>query len=88
VDLLIGDRAFVKRGIGRCALQLLTETLRARGDVSLLALTTSVHNHTARRAFEAAGFRVLRQYARSDYGLCYLMVLQLCTHGGSASEKA
>jgi len=87
VDLLIGDPAFVRRGIGRCVLQLLTEALRARDDVSLLALSTSVHNHTARRAFEAAGFRVLRQYTPSGYGLCNLMVLELFTHGGSASEK-
>ena len=79
VDLLIGEPAFVGHGIGPCALQLLTEALRARGDVPLIGLTTSVHNHAARRAFETSGFRVSREYAPSGYGLCYLMVLQLRT---------
>ena len=79
VDLLIGEQDFVGHGIGPRALQLLTEALQARGDVPLIGLTTSVHNHAARRAFEASGFQVLRQYAPSRYGLCYLMVLQLRT---------
>jgi RimJ/RimL family protein N-acetyltransferase len=44
VDLLIGDLAFVGRGIGPKALLVLVSQLRQRGDVSLVGLSPSVQN--------------------------------------------
>lgn len=77
IDLLIGDGSLVGHGVGPAALELLGKQLRERGGTPLLGLTTSIDNVSARRAFEKAGFRVLRQYEPPGYGSCYLMVRHL-----------
>jgi RimJ/RimL family protein N-acetyltransferase len=77
VDLLIGDLAFVGRGIGPKALLILVSQLRQRGDVPLVGLSSSVQNLFAQRAYAKAGFHILREYHVPVYGQLCLMVCNL-----------
>jgi RimJ/RimL family protein N-acetyltransferase len=77
VDLLIGDLAFVGRGIGPKALLALVSQLRQRGDVPLVGLSSSVQNLFAQRAYAKAGFHILREYYVPVYGQLCLMVFNL-----------
>jgi RimJ/RimL family protein N-acetyltransferase len=77
VDLLIGDLAFVGRGIGPKALAILVSQLRQRGDVPLVGLSPSVRNLSAQRAYAKAGFHILREYHVPIYGQLCLMVCNL-----------
>lgn len=56
VDILIGEEAFLGRGIGPVALQLLAEILSSQG-VSSMGLGTHADNARACRAFRKAGFQ-------------------------------
>jgi aminoglycoside 6'-N-acetyltransferase len=77
VDILIGDVEFVGRGVGPKAILVLVSQLRQRGDIPLVGLSPSVQNLSAQRAYEKAGFRILREYHPPIYGRCYLMVCRL-----------
>ncbi|WP_460206428.1 GNAT family N-acetyltransferase [Scytonema sp. NUACC21] len=77
IDILIGEVSCVGRGIGPQALQLLIKRLREDPSIPLLGLTTSIHNHAAKRAYSKAGFRDLREYDPPGYGRCLLMVMNL-----------
>jgi RimJ/RimL family protein N-acetyltransferase len=77
VDLLIGDLAFVGRGIGPKALLILVSQLRQRGDVPLVGLSPSVQNLSAQRAYAKTGFHILREYHVPVYGQLCLMVCNL-----------
>jgi RimJ/RimL family protein N-acetyltransferase len=77
VDLLIGDPAFVGRGIGPKALLILVSQLRHQGDVPLVGLSSSVQNLFAQRAYAKAGFHILREYHVPVYGQLCLMVCNL-----------
>ncbi|MDJ0910847.1 MAG: GNAT family N-acetyltransferase [Woeseiaceae bacterium] len=77
IDLLIGPREGIGRGIGRRALELAVAEIQAEGIAHLAALTTSVDNHGAHRAFAGAGFRIDREYVPEGFGRCYLMVRDL-----------
>jgi RimJ/RimL family protein N-acetyltransferase len=77
VDLLIGDPAFVGRGIGPQALLILVSQLRHRGDVPLVGLSSSVENLFAQRAYAKAGFHILREYYVPVYGQLCLMACNL-----------
>jgi RimJ/RimL family protein N-acetyltransferase len=77
VDLLIGDPAFVGRGIGPKALRMLVSQLRHRGDVPLVGLSSSIQNLFAQRAYAKAGFHILREYHVPVYGQLCLMVCNL-----------
>ena len=76
-DILIGDVAWIGRGIGPRALQLLLARLSATGKFSMLGLCTSASNHAAIRAFEKAGCPRLRQYDDPVYGRCWVMAATL-----------
>ena len=76
-DILLGNTANVRKGIGVAALQALTAEIRRDPTVALIGLTTSVANVHAHRAFEKAGFRITRQYDPNGLGPCHLMVLNL-----------
>jgi RimJ/RimL family protein N-acetyltransferase len=76
VDLLLGEREDVGKGLGPHALAVLITRLRAEPAIPLVGLTTSVDNVHAQRAFEKAGFRIARQYDPPGFGDCYLMVLE------------
>jgi RimJ/RimL family protein N-acetyltransferase len=77
IDILLGERSTIGRGIGPAALQLLVEQLRCDPGVPLLGLTTSVENASAHRAFAKAGFHIARQYDAGAIGLCHLMIRDL-----------
>jgi len=76
-DILLGNTANVRKGIGVAALQALTAEICRDPTVALIGLTTSVANVHAHRAFEKAGFRITRQYDPNGLGPCHLMILNL-----------
>ncbi len=77
IDLLIGREERIGRGIGKRALELAVAEIQTEGVARLAALTTSVENHGAHKAFTGAGFHVDREYAPEGFGRCYLMVRDL-----------
>lgn len=77
VDLLIGERSAVARGMGGKVLAAMEEKLGAMDDVPLVGLTTAKDNKFAHRAFERAGYRVAGEYTPEAYGPCYLYVKKL-----------
>ncbi len=77
IDLFIGAERRTGRGFGRRALELAIDELQKERVASLAALTTSVKNTRAHRAFTRAGFRIDRAYTPDDFGPCYLMVRHL-----------
>ena len=77
IDLLIGAKSNTGRGAGRRALELALVELRGEGIAKLAALTTSVENQIAYKAFADAGFKIDREYSPGEFGRCYLMVRDL-----------
>ena len=77
LDLLIGSKRDIGRGIGGQALELVVQELRAERIAPLAALTTSVDNHSAHKAFARAGFRTDRKYSPEGFGRCFLMLRKL-----------
>ena len=77
VDLFLGERSWLGKGIGPKALALLLALLRDDASIALVGVSTSVENVSARRAFEKAGFRVSRQYSPPRFGACYLLLASL-----------
>lgn len=77
IDLLIGASDRTGRGFGTRALELAVAEIRAEGIAPLAALTTSVENHVAHKAFAGAGFTIDREYSPEGFGRCYLMVREL-----------
>jgi len=84
IDILIGEPELLGRGIGPRALVLLLAKLRGEG-VRFAGLGTSTSNRVAIRAFEKAGFRVLRDFEDPEFGPCKYMVAQL---SGAAEQPA
>ena len=74
IDLLLGEAAYVGRGIGPAALEALICQLKAEPGLSVAGLTSSTDNVYAHRAFVKAGFRLLREYEPPGFGRCYLFV--------------
>ena len=77
VDLLIGERSEICRGVGAGVLAAIEEKLSARGDVPLVGLTTDKKNHYAHRAFEKSGYSIAAEYSPDGYGDCYVYTKQL-----------
>ena len=77
IDVLIGDESRLGRGIAVQALEQLVVRLRAEGRARMAALTTSVHNQGAHRAFGRAGFTIDREYEPDGYGRCLLMLREI-----------
>lgn len=77
VDLLLGEKEAVGRGIGPLALGLLVERLRAEGGAPLVGMSVATINRRAIRAHEKAGFRALLEYLDPWYGACVVMARAL-----------
>jgi aminoglycoside 6'-N-acetyltransferase len=77
IDILIGEADCVGRGVGPGALELLVERLRDDKSVPLIALSPSIDNVAAQRAYLKAGFRKTREYDAPGFGRCALMLVQL-----------
>ncbi len=80
VDILLGRPSECARGTGPTALRQLAAMLQETGAVPLIALTTSVDNFHAQRAFLKAGFVMDRQYTADGFGDCYLYTRRLLQH--------
>jgi aminoglycoside 6'-N-acetyltransferase len=74
MDILIGDPASTRRGVGRRAVRLLRDRLFEDASIPLLAMVTAVGNQVAIRCFRAAGFAPSREYDDPRYGRCLVMV--------------
>ena len=74
IDLLIGATSYTARGIGPAMLNEALDEIRREGLAELAAVTTSVRNTRAQRAFARAGFVFDRQYEPDGFGLCNLML--------------
>lgn len=75
IDIMIGERDALGRGIGTRALGLLLDRLRIDPAVEYAGMAVSVFNARARRAYEKAGFRLFREFDDPESGRClYLLV--------------
>jgi len=79
IDVLIGEPAFLGRGLGPGALDLLLTRLRANPLVRVAGLGTAVSNERAVKAFRKAGFRPLREFQDPEFGPCLYMVADVGT---------
>ena len=77
IDILIGNRGAVGRGVGPRALFLLSSRLHTDSQVSSVGVGVSASNKSAIRAFEKAGFRLFREFQDPKFGECRYMVLNL-----------
>jgi aminoglycoside 6'-N-acetyltransferase len=77
IDILIGEADYVGRGYGPAALLLLVEALRRDPSIPLMALSPSIDNVAAQRAYAKAGFRKIGEYDAPGFGRLSLMVLRL-----------
>jgi len=74
IDLLLGEKDMVGRGIAAELFKLALMNIESEGIATLAALTTSVDNLAAHRAFMRAGFALDREYEVEGFGRCYLML--------------
>ena len=81
IDILIGERDFLGRGIGSRALGLLLDRLRKEGGASAAGLGTSASNERAIGAFEKAGFHKYCEFEDPEFGPSLYMLNEI---GGSA----
>lgn len=75
IDIAIGDRDLLGRGIGVQALTVLRDRLIGDGATTIM-LATSVDNLRAIRAYEKAGFVRRRRFIDSDGGSYWLMTAE------------
>jgi len=85
-DILIGESGGIGRGVGPLALSALAAELRGDGTVPLIGLTSELANTRAHRAFEKAGFRIVRQYDVPRLGPCHLLILDLRDDDGAPAK--
>jgi aminoglycoside 6'-N-acetyltransferase len=74
-DILIGSEAATGQGVGPAALRAFIAETSRDPDVPMIGLTTELSDTRAHRAFERAGFRIVRQYEAPRLGRCHLMIL-------------
>lgn len=74
IDLLLGDANLVGRGIAAKIFEFALATMQQEGIATLAALTSSIDNVRAHKAFQPAGFEVDREYVPEGFGRCYLML--------------
>jgi len=74
IDLLVGERDAVGRGIGSAALRLLAETVLADPAVPFVMGCARCDNLVSQRAFARAGFRKDREFDDAPCGRHVLML--------------
>jgi aminoglycoside 6'-N-acetyltransferase len=70
IDILIGEDAYLGRGVGPVALQLIVDLLASQG-VSSTGLGTDPENARACRAFRKAGFQQRAEFQEAQRSLLY-----------------
>lgn len=70
IDILVGDDAYLGRGVGPAALHLIVELLTSQ-DVSSMGLGTDVENSRACRAFQKAGFQQRAVFQEAHRSVVY-----------------
>jgi len=73
LDILIGDAAWIGRGVGPRALKLLNSLLLRETQMAFLMLSVSVENSSAINAYQKAGFYKVVEYDGGNYGRSQLM---------------
>ncbi|HEY6469621.1 MAG TPA: GNAT family N-acetyltransferase [Candidatus Dormibacteraeota bacterium] len=66
LDIFIGERSLMDRGIGSRTVRLISDHLFAEHDATAVALATEVGNSRAQAAYVRAGMRVLEQFLDTD----------------------
>ena len=74
IDLMIGERAEVGRGVGSAAIRLVAEAALSDPAVPFVIAATLMDNRASRRAFAKAGFRSDRRFDDVPSGRGVLMV--------------
>lgn len=74
IDIMIGERTEVGRGMGPAALRLVAEAALSDPAVPFVIATTLLDNQASQRAFTKAGFRIDRGFDDVPSGRCVLMV--------------
>jgi len=77
IDILVGEPEMLGQGVGSKALELLLIRLHNQSSFSHAGLGTSVSNVRAIRAFERAGFRLVREFQDPEWGPCRYMVAEV-----------
>jgi aminoglycoside 6'-N-acetyltransferase len=76
MDILIGDKQYLGRGIGPQAIRLLLRTLASDSSLDLLGLSASIANHAAISAYQKVGFTLVKEYESSQWGHCVFMAVR------------
>jgi len=84
IDIFIGDGDFIGTGAGVESLIQLVDILRRKGNIPLAALTTSIKNVNAKKAFTKAEFTFDSHYTVEPYGDCILMTRSISHNTGAA----
>ena len=66
LDIFIGERALMDRGIGSRTVRLISDHLFAEHNATAVALATEVGNSRAQAAYVRAGMRVVQQFLDTD----------------------
>jgi aminoglycoside 6'-N-acetyltransferase len=66
LDVFIGDRDQIGRGVGTRVVSLMSGYLIDELGASSVSLTTDIDNHAAQRCYEKAGFKRVRQVMDTD----------------------
>jgi len=66
LDIFIGERSLVDRGIGSRTVRLISDHLFAEHDASAVALATETGNHRAQAAYVRAGMRIVEHFLDTD----------------------
>ena len=76
IDILIGNHKYTGHGIGPHALSILTGQFKDQG-IPYAGLGTSIHNRSAIRAYDKAGFKVFREFWEAESGSCLYLIMDL-----------
>ncbi len=74
IDIMIGERTEVGRGVGSTAIRLVAEAALSDPAVPFVIAATLTGNRASQRAFAKAGFRGEREFDDVPSGRCVLMV--------------
>lgn len=66
LDIFIGDPSQVGRGVGTAVVRLLSDYLIDELNASSVSLTTDLYNYGAKRCYEKAGFRKIKEVLDTD----------------------
>lgn len=82
IDLFVGSPTYRGRGIGQCALRLLTDEVFTTTLAVACCIFASVRNEAAIRAYEKAGYRWVRIVEDAIFGPSWMLLRDRSPSGG------